>query len=676
MRFLWPILLALTVFPGATRPVAQSARPVQTFGGTVDLVQVDVSVLDKNRRPVRGLKASDFRLLVDGQPHPVAAFTAVNLPSLNASSKSAWMRDVPGDIATNDLAENGRLVVIVMDRSIPFGLPTISARGMAKAAIEQLGLGDLAAVVYTGSGTPQDFTSDRGRLLAAIGENPTAGLSGEAAAQWATLKDHAEAEGWSVVDAVRDIPKLLPNENSGECYCGICVLKSITTIADALRDAPGRQKSLLFIGADITTDTPDPRCHDAVIDARETLFQSLDLANLTVHAFDANGLQSNVIASSQGGGGGPLDGRPGLAPTKALPTAVGPSKEIIARQGRLAALPDYTGGRMVLNTNAPETRMPDVFRESSSYYLLGFKQPAADGREHTIRVQVDRPDVHVQARRAYTAPAATARANVDRVPAGIAGVIPKRSGIALTVNALAVTTPATHDPVVIIALHAEHETGRTPPTASPEPIDITTAIFTTDGRPVGMFHQAVAVAPAPSPDASLAYDILQRLPAKPGRYELRIAVTNTARGETGSVYAFIDIPAIGKATFAWSDVGLSARAARPATKDGVTDLVPVLPVARRNFDRQEHVTAFISGYHVSGPLPVPIEIVGRIIDATERKRFEQKTSISAADFDASQRVSYQLDLPVATLEAGPYLLTIETTAGKAKTTHDVRFNVR
>jgi hypothetical protein len=105
-------------------------------------------------------------------------------------------------------------------------------------------------------------------------------------------------------------------------------------------------------------------------------------------------------------------------------------------------------------------------------------------------------------------------------------------------------------------------------------------------------------------------------------------------------------------------------------------VVPLLPIARRDFDRQEHVTAFISGYHVNGALPAPIEIVSRIIDDRDRKRFEQKASLSAADFDASHRAFYTLELPLAKLEPGPYALMVDTRADKAKTTRYVRFTVR
>jgi hypothetical protein len=66
----------------------------------------------------------------------------------------------------------------------------------------------------------------------------------------------------------------------------------------------------------------------------------------------------------------------------------------------------------------------------------------------------------------------------------------------------------------------------------------------------------------------------------------------------------------------------------------------------------------------------------RIIDDRDRKRFEQKASLSAADFDASHRASYTLDLPLAKLEPGPYLLTVDTRADKARTTRYVRFTVK
>src|ERR1043165_2735878 len=51
------------------------------FRAGVNLVQLDVSVLDKKTHlPVRGLTVTDFSVLEDNDPQPIAAFAAVEIP--------------------------------------------------------------------------------------------------------------------------------------------------------------------------------------------------------------------------------------------------------------------------------------------------------------------------------------------------------------------------------------------------------------------------------------------------------------------------------------------------------------------------------------------------------------------------------------------------------------------
>src|ERR1043165_2119879 len=70
-------------------------QPQATFQSGVDVVQVDVSVLDKDRKPVRGLTREDFTVLEDGKPRPIVAFAPVNLAEQAASpARASWVREV------------------------------------------------------------------------------------------------------------------------------------------------------------------------------------------------------------------------------------------------------------------------------------------------------------------------------------------------------------------------------------------------------------------------------------------------------------------------------------------------------------------------------------------------------------------------------------------------------
>ena len=195
-----------------SQPRQNPPSALQTFRTGVDIVPVDVSVLDRDRRPVRGLAAADFTILEDGQERPVVAFSAVDLPAPAVATPS-WMRVVSPDVVSNISPIEGRLVVILMDRTIRPEMQ-IMGRGIAEAAVNALGPGDLAAVICSGPGVPQNFTSDRGLLLAAINR------------PFITLRD-------------RDMG------NPGECYCGTCTLEAMTHAAEVLRDVPQRRKSLL-----------------------------------------------------------------------------------------------------------------------------------------------------------------------------------------------------------------------------------------------------------------------------------------------------------------------------------------------------------------------------------------------------------------------------------------------
>lgn len=73
----------------------------------------------------------------------------------------------------------------------------------------------------------------------------------------------------------------------------------------------------------------------------------------------------------------------------------------------LRGLADGTGGKAIQN-NSPVNMMRQMVKEASAFYLLGYpSQAPADGKFHRIKVRVNRPGVEVRARSGYLAPSLT-----------------------------------------------------------------------------------------------------------------------------------------------------------------------------------------------------------------------------------------------------------------------------
>ena len=605
---------------------------------------------------------SDFTLSEDGKARPIVAFSAVELPPRVDPAAAPWKRDAIADVATNEIPQEGRLVIILMDRSIPDGFPTVNAHAIAKAAVNQLGSGDLAAVVFTsGGGSFQGFTSDRQKLVSAIEGR---GIAGEvSAAAEETWNAHLAA----LENGTGNNPGLAAMPFGMDCSCGACVLQGITRIADAVRDAGGRRrKSLLFIGRDLQIETVAPACIDPVRKARDQMYRSLDLASLTVHAFDPGGVETPLTATPSPRGIRNL-GLPNLE-----------------RQGNISVLPDRTGGRTVLNNNDGNMRVPEVMAESESYYLIGFQPAEADGQRHNISVKVNQRGVDVRTRKAFLATPHAAPAPLPTEPGvaarnAINGLLPERNGVRLAAQFSPVADPITREPVLAVVLHVEHDEqdaiGGSLPVlpGQTEQVDVVTSVLAAGGRTVGTLRQTLNVKPRIAGGAA-TYDVLQRLDARPGRYELRMGLTNQTRRQSGSVYAFVDIPDYRETPFAMSEIGLFSPTGATAMKEDLAELLPAPPTARRRFGRSESITAFVRVSQFSDGAAPTVYLNVRVLDQKNRQRFGQETSLVAPQF-VEHHADYVAELPLSGLEPGEYFLEVQAKSGSRTLTKNVIFRV-
>ena len=617
-----------------------------TFRGAVELTLLNVLVLDQDRRPVEGLAVRDFVVLENDSERPIQAFSAVTLPPGPGNGASTWVSDGITDVATNQRGGDGRLVAILMDRSILAGPQTVTARSIARAAVDALGPGDMAAVVRNSGfrldGKVHGFTSDKTRLRAAV-DSPFTGFVVP-----------PQMAGGGLAAALPDLAY------TPDCLCGACVMDSLALVASAMGAIPERQRLILFIGSDILiADDSDPRtrgtCSATLSLARERALRALDRSNVIVYSADPTGLETLA------GGFGVTNFEPRTAQAN------------LRRQGNLAVLPSFTGGRAIVNANTPETLIASIYDETRSYYLVGFVQGGTERKQRQVRVRVSRPGVTVRTRRGSYAP--------------LEGAAVSSSGSAPDVAARAIVGPFPERdlPLVLLLTPTFRADGSTElavqvdmvpanaasPLASGAAVDVLVGLFDLRANLIASKRHTISVPRTGLGDApSVARSDLA---IKPGSYEVRVGVSARELGGSGSVYGYVDVGDAGSRGVALSGIVLTEGATRGAAVDITADLPT--PIVRRLFARDELITATVQVKRGRDAGPAT-SIRARILDDRDRVRMDVSRNLGEPVFRQIPITLHSFDLPTASLGTGRYLLRIEAESSEPGSVRDVPFEVR
>src|SRR5579862_9357562 len=238
--------------------VARQQNQAPTFRSAVDLVRLDVSVIDKDRQPIRGLTAADFTVLEDGKPQAVVAFSAVDLadppapPVVNGHAVT-WMRDIASDVQSNSAAvdrpESRLFVLLIDDAMIPNDASMIqNTKRIARSVIERLGPSDRVAVVMSAdSQGAHDFTSDKMKLLADLDKMHP----GYASYYF----------GWDTIESkfTHDCHPhaMVARLSDGDIGPRDWSFNTLRSVAEALMAAPERRKALIYVGPGLPINPGD-----------------------------------------------------------------------------------------------------------------------------------------------------------------------------------------------------------------------------------------------------------------------------------------------------------------------------------------------------------------------------------------------------------------------------------
>lgn len=380
------------------------------FRASVDIVEVDVVVQDKNGAFASDLALEDFELLDEGKPQRVQQLY------LHLVDDKGRPGVRTGRAGSAPAPESPRVFVVVFDEGHLSSAAFKRARDAATSLFSDQWLdGDLGGVVVKGQMANDRLTPDRNEMLKAVREaTPTLSKT-------ARLLDEREWPRMTDVDAIRivlnndtmlydemirracgDQPDQCRGDTSeaesevqskalrmaGEARAESAeTLQTLTVLMDGLGRIEGR-KSVLLMSEGFIGDETWPLMQEAQERAAR--------ANARIYTLDAQGLIRGNARQSAGDAGN----RGELGQLLQQTDPAGDSLNTLAAD---------TGGFVVHNANLFGTAVKQIAADAGNYYVLGYRPAALDGKFHKLSVTVkNRPELAVRARSGYiAAPAIT-----------------------------------------------------------------------------------------------------------------------------------------------------------------------------------------------------------------------------------------------------------------------------
>jgi len=421
--------VALTVMLSSAAPVFGQDKPTQqqpaddVIRVNTELVQTDITVLDKKGHFVDGLKAEQFQLVIDKKPREIAFVDRVSsdnrTQTANANTNAA---DANAGVVTTK--RPGRTILFYVD---DVHLAADSLMRARKALLDFIdkGLGPKDQVAITSAsgqvGFLQQFTDDKSVLQLAV-----ARLSYQSIAKVDTdqppmseymalkIRDGDEpAISYYVTEIMRQ--NCYRTSASSEPICmvtpqgaRIMVLNRSRTILT--QTAPDTRNTLIRLEGLMRTVAQLPGrkvlflisdgfyLNDKQTGSQDRIKKITDAAGragVVIYTLDARGLVSEALDVT--------NNRPTDPQGLTMGATIG---EVAASQDGLNALAEDTGGRAFRNTNRRMNEwVQDVLDETSNYYIVAWRPDSEEQKKRRFdQLQVtikDRPDLVVRLRRGY-----------------------------------------------------------------------------------------------------------------------------------------------------------------------------------------------------------------------------------------------------------------------------------
>jgi VWFA-related protein len=513
------IALGILVAAVAQQPAAPDAP--QRFKSSVDLVQVDVSAVDGNGRPIPDLTAKDFVLRVDGRSRPIVAAQFIKVPS----AADAPIPAPPVHYSSNASTGGGRLIMIAVDRMR-------IATGRAKAALEAasrfvgtLNPADRVALATIPDGPQVPFTADHElvqRLLTTIEGTAIAsfGLYNIGITD-ALAYDRRDTRAMEMIEE-RECG-VVSGGRGGSSDVAICRGDVKSEALQVVADARERSRRTVF-GLQTLLDgfppSSSPKILALISEGFVTHGQPSPLAWL-----DAKAAAAHVTIY-------PLHLDTSGTDASRRKPPVNPMQDRTVQEQGLAMLAQATGGdlfRIISNSDFAFQRLSS---ELTGYYLLGFEPDTRErnGLPHAISIEVKRKGVTVRSRRQFTIPITSVKTTEELIVSTLRDPLPAAE-IGIKVTTYSFRDPRQQQLRLFVAADIDRS-------INPDgEFSVGYVVVDFDGKLIT--SQMNSALPRPEPDQKATQRYFSYVPVDPGKYTLKLVVVDDA-GRRGSVERVIE----------------------------------------------------------------------------------------------------------------------------------------
>ena len=367
--------LSLTAFP----LLAQEPATDESFGEEIEVsvVNLDVFVVDKQGKPLEGLKAEDFEVTEDGRPVKITNFYTEKRDGAPAAAEKD---DRPQD-------QRLRLVVFIDDVNIGPGTRANMLDHLSSFLHQRLTPGDEVMLVRYAQSLDirRSFTSDISQIDSAVAE--LKGLSSDMR-KFGESRDHAFEDIIDAIYANLGFGPLVEGrirawaEQESAVVRG--TLDALDGVVSWLSGVPGR-KAILYVSDGLPLRPGDDLFQWAA--NASGLRAGRRTSGISAQGFDLSKRFRAVTSHAS-------RNRIAFYPIEAYGARVSRSRVIgqamiESRQDGLRFLAHDTGGREMLNAADPLAALRLLSEDLTSYYSLGYMPDRpGDEVEHKIEVKV------------------------------------------------------------------------------------------------------------------------------------------------------------------------------------------------------------------------------------------------------------------------------------------------